>query len=198
MSHDPLAWLGVGSAASSEDTQETVSGPPGVEPGAWVSPVRRILEERADRNRHPDGCGCPRCEPTTHGSYEAHPEVTAQVAALAPLLPDQNPANEVPLEMLAVSLTRVRRAMRRLAEADENGELEDCLRLSKDARGWLGHAERLAERLALTPSARSALGLQEAQASAAWVGASLDLAKLPQDDLRTLERILESARVPGR
>jgi hypothetical protein len=92
-------------------------------------------------------------------------------------------------------LTRLRRANAALDRAEEEGRAEDCLRLAKDARGWLAHAERLIERLGLSPTSRAALGLQEAQASAAWIGATVDLRRLGESDLQTLEAILLRARV---
>jgi len=131
-----------------------------------------------------------------HGAYEASPEVTERVAALVALLPDQHPANRVPVELLAITLTRVRRAMVALEAADEEGRLEDSLRLSADARGWLVRSERLAERLGLTPSGRSQLGLVEAQTAQARVAAVLgavDVSRWSEDELQAVERLLLKA-----
>ena len=197
MGDDPLAWLATEGADPPEGPQVAISGPAEVEGDTWSSPARQLLQERSERNRHGPDCECVRCQPLQHGAYESDIEVTEQVAALVELLPDQHPANRVPVELLAITLTRVRRAMLALEKADSEGRLEDCLRLSADAKGWVGHAEKLAERLGLTPSGRAGLGLTEAETArhrvAAVLGA-LDLSRLDEGDLQELERVLVKAR----
>jgi len=195
--HDPLAWLAGTDVDTPERPQETVSEAEDAEGHGWVSPLRAELESRAARNRHRRGCECLRCSPLIHGAYEANPEITAEVASLAPLLPDEHPANRVPLELLAVARVRLARAMRALTTADEEGRLEDCLRLSADARGWLVRAERLAEKLALTPASRAGLGLTRAEtvrAELAALAEAADVSQWSDSELQAVVGLLEKAR----
>jgi hypothetical protein len=100
------------------------------------------------------------------------------------------------VELLATALLRTRRAMVALEAADQEERLEDALRLSADARSWLARAERLAERLGLTPTSRAGLGLTEAQTAQARVAAVLgavDVSRWTEDELAAVERLLLKA-----
>lgn len=197
MTDDPLAWLvPEGAEEAVERPQEAISGRAESEGEAWVSPARLVLQERADRNRHTTGCNCQRCAPLVHGAYEAEPDTRDLAAAIHALLPADHPADVVAVELLAVALTRVRRAMDALSVSDHDGRLEDSLRLAKDARGWLAHAERLCERLGLTPTSRASLGLAEAETVrhrvAALMGA-VDVSRWSDEELESVVRLLEKA-----
>lgn len=112
------------------------------------------------------------------------------------LLPDPHPSDAVAVELLATALLRTRRAMVALEAADQEERLEDALRLSADARSWLARAERLAERLGLTPTSRAGLGLTEAQTAQARVAAVLgavDVSRWTEDELAAVERLLLKA-----
>jgi len=84
-----------------------------------------------------------------------------------------------------------------LEAADEEGRLEDALRLSADARGWLTRAERMAERLGLTPTSRAGLGLTRAETARAELAAlaeAADVSRWTDNELQAVVALLEKAR----
>ncbi len=194
---EAFAWLATEGAESSPCPQETLSGAEAVEADTWASPARLLLQERSERNRHPDGCACVRCQPLKHGSYAQIGEEARELAeSLAALLPDPHASDSLAVELLATAVLRTRRAMLALETADEQGRLEDALRLSADARGWLSRAQQMAERLGLTPTSRAGLGLAEAETARHRVAAVLgavDVSRWSEDELQAVERLLLKA-----
>ena len=143
-----------------------------------AAPVERV---------HGDGCECQRCrgfEPGNelrrkHGAYAGplglsrDPDYGALVEDLRDRLPVCAEADELAVQLLGLTTVRIRRAAAALDEVDRRARseltpyvVEDAAkleRLRQDLRGWVNSALRLADALAMTPTARARLGVDLAR-----------------------------------
>jgi len=83
-------------------------------------------------------------------------------------------ADEAALQAFGMVLEQSKAAAAALEQATAEGRREDALRLSQDARGWLGVALKYADAFGMTPRSRVALGLDLVRGQAA----SLTLTRL--------------------
>lgn len=127
---------------------------------------------------HGGGCACQRCRgfgplntvPVQHGAYSsalrlARDDETREIGdTIRESLPFATPGAETTVELLAITLRRVRAAtvaIERVDAAAEDDPLsvyvaeggQPLARLRDDLRGWIRLAAKLAESLALTPAA---------------------------------------------
>lgn len=132
---------------------------------------------------HAAGCACKRCRgfergnelAVTHGAHVSRarlsrdPATLEMAAELWESLPVCSPADRVAVELLAVTLQRVKRAVAAIEEADgwtESSPLasyvtesaDSLSRLRQDLRSWISLARKLGADLGLNPSARASLG----------------------------------------
>lgn len=118
-----------------------------------------------------------------HGAYstalQSSPRVLELVEEQRTVAPWLQPADELALRLLAVAVARIERATSvTLATPEEGDDVEEwatrvtaTTSLSKDERGWLNTAAKLAHELGLTPAGRavieererSVLAVEEAQ-----------------------------------
>lgn len=129
-------------------------------------------------SRHQPGCPCTRCTgfpvgntlAVTHGAKVSHMRLateseTREIAdAIRESLPFATPGTETTVELLAITLRRVRAAVAAIERVDaaaqddplsvyvSSGELP-LAKLRDDLRSWIRLAVKLAESLALTPAA---------------------------------------------
>jgi hypothetical protein len=117
--------------------------------------------------RHDEACRCTRCrgfapgnrDALRHGAYarlELSPKAAETAETLKALLPVYQESDEPLLQAFGYVLEQLRAAAGALEQADGHKER---LRLSQDARGWTQAALRYADHFAMTPRARTALGL---------------------------------------
>jgi hypothetical protein len=118
-------------------------------------------------NRHDETCACIRCigfEPgngiaARHGAY-ARLQLSEKAGETADVLRELVPVYQESDEPLLQAFGYVLEQLRASAGALERAEgRKEQLRLSQDARGWTLAALRYAEHFAMTPRARTALGL---------------------------------------
>jgi hypothetical protein len=119
-----------------------------------------------------------------HGAYsllKLAPRASQLREELAERLPMRpSPADEPTLDLLAMTLAQLERALLVLGavQADESEAIRDgrrvpketastLQRLSADARGWMGRAQRLMDDLGLSPRSRLSLGMQVVQTQSA-------------------------------
>jgi hypothetical protein len=152
---------------------------------------------------HGDGCACQRCRgfgpfntvPVQHGAYSsavrlARDDETREIAdAIRESLPFATPGTETTVELLAITLRRVRAATLAIERVDAAAE-DDPLsvyvaqgdlplaRLRDDLRGWIRLAAKLAESLALTPAAYGRLQRDLGMGADAGVRAHVALERL--------------------
>jgi len=114
-----------------------------------------------------------------HGAYSLlrlAPRARDIRAELEELLPLRSPADAPTVDLLAMTLAQLERAMLHLGavQADEAEAIRDrkrvdrqtgatLQRLQADTRGWVSRAERLLHALGLTPTSRAQLGLDIAR-----------------------------------
>jgi hypothetical protein len=117
--------------------------------------------------RHDEVCACMRCvgfekengAAVRHGAY-AHLQLSEKAGetteVLRELLPVYQESDEPLLQAFGYVLEQLKAAAGALESAEGR---EERLRLSQDARGWTLAALRYGEHFAMTPRARTALGL---------------------------------------
>jgi Phage terminase, small subunit len=156
--------------------------------------------------RHGSGCACRRCagfEPgneaaVRHGSYvsparlASDPRTRAIADEVRASMPAYSPADEVTIELLAVTLRRVERATAAIEANDDmagDSPLSPYLipdagavrALRDDLRSWVNTAAKLAASLGLTPLSRAKLGLDVALTRRALTVTELHAAAAAED-----------------
>jgi hypothetical protein len=118
------------------------------------------------------------------------PEAQRTAELIRELVPLEHSADEPTIQLLAVTLKQVERAVAALDKA-KPGELA---RLSQDAQGWVNRALACADALGMSPRSRARLGLDLARAyELRREDGELDLSLLSEDERRQLETLAKKA-----
>jgi hypothetical protein len=150
--------------------------------GAPAKPETEIV-------KHNETCACNRCvgfqagneAATRHGAYarlQLSQKATETADVLRELMPVYQESDEPLLQAFGYVLEQLKAAAEALEEAEGRKER---LRLSQDARGWTQAALRYGEHFAMTPRARTALGLDLVRGEATRLTVTR-LAQLAEDE----------------